>query len=187
MRWAILITTLGWFGCSVGQGEGEISGRVQAPGCGLSPDDTYEMNPTFFAGEVIEEQFIVRVQSISDFEDKTDGVIISVSDAARVQQEFLNTPMPLGDTEAEVPIRAVFYANETCKVERRETPVAYSAVSGSITFENIHAPRVSDIRETTATFSGRFEDSASPNERYAELVGYFSFLYTRGRPAQRFP
>lgn len=174
-------------GCEVGQGEGEVTGVVEAPGCELSTTETFSLGPTFFAGEIVEEQYIVRIQSISDFEDKSDGIIFTVADAARVKQEFLNVPITLGDQNADLPVRAVFYANETCKVERRETPVVYNAVEGSITFEAIYAPRISEDTRTTARFEGRFVDTESPEERYAELSGYFSFLYTRGRPAQRFP
>lgn len=174
-------------GCSVGQGEGSITGFVEAPGCELSATELYDMHPLFFAGEIIQDQYIVRVQSISDFEDKSDGIIFNIADAARVKQEFLNVPLTMGDENADVPVLAVFYANETCKVERRETPVAYSAVEGTITFSSIYAPSVSEDTKTEASFEGRFVDPDSPDERYAELSGYFSFLYTRGRPAQRFP
>jgi len=79
--------------------------------------------------------------------------------------------------------------NDTCPPERDKTPVVLKAVSGTLRFDDIYAPKVDKdaVRIHGELSNVRFEDDKDPEARWAELSGTFDFLYVRGSPAQRFP
>jgi hypothetical protein len=177
--------------CSVGNGSGEVTGVVNSPSCDLK-DEAYDMDPTFFAAETAGDQVILRVQRGGDFEDKSDGLIVLVRDAELVRKEMLGMPIAverarLTDTE-EPLVQMTFYLNETCAIERRKTPTVFEATASTITFEALYAPRVNDDPDVRFSFdNGTFVDPDSPEDRNAVLSGAAEFLFSRGRPAQRFP
>lgn len=175
------------WGCSVGVGEGEVRGTVTAPSCGLEMAG-YDLEPTFFGADPVEELLEIRIQRGSDLETYSDGLGVLVRDAKQVRSEWIGIPIELtGDSEALVQMN--FYLDETCPPDRRTGPVNYEAVAGFIVFENIYAPTLTeDDVETAARFDDvSFVDPERPEERHARLSGRFRFLHTRGRPAQRFP
>lgn len=186
-RTASLLSCMVLWGCSVGSGEGEVQGTVNAPSCELDMAD-YDLDPTFFGADPVEELLEIRIQRGSDLEAYSDGLGILVRDAKRVRAELIGIPIELTG-EADALVQMSFYLNETCPPDRRTGPVHYEAVAGLIVFENIYAPTLTeDDVETAARFNDvSFVDPESPDERHARLSGRFRFLYTRGRPAQRFP
>lgn len=185
--WLLAALLTAALGCSVGGGEGEVTGTVTAPGCELDMA-SYDMEPTFFGADAVEEMLEIRIQRGSDLETFSDGLTILVTDAGRVRADLLGVPIELTG-EADALVQMNVYLNGTCKPERSELPVNYEAVNGSIVFENIYAPELTeDDVETEANFDDvLFVDPANPEERNAVLSGYFRFLHNRGRPAQRFP
>ncbi len=174
-------------GCSVGGGEGQVEGIVNAPDCDLEMK-RYELDPTFFGADPVEEMLEIRIQHGSDLEAFSDGLGVLVRDAAMVRGTLIGVPIELTD-EAEPLVQMSFYLNETCRPDRRSLPVNYVATSGFVVFENIYAPRLTeDDVEIAARFTDvLFVDPSEPEERNATLSGRFRFLHTRGRPAQRFP
>lgn len=175
--------------CSVGQGDGEIGGTVSIPDCDL--DGEYQLEPDFFVAQALDDAVELRVQRGSDWEIYSDGMIIFVHDVARVRNEQLGLALPIGpdETTGEAQVEITFFLNETCRLElrREDSLVALQGVGGTITFNDIYAPQVDeDAVETRATLTGAVFADPEPM-RSATLSGRFSFLYNRGRPAQRFP
>lgn len=173
-------------GCSVGAGDGAVMGTVTSEECGLD-HEPFNLKPSFFAAQPIEEMLEIRIQRNSDFEDKSDGINLFVRDADLIQRERLEQPIDLAAVNAVVTMN--LYLNHSCKVDRRSTPFNLNARAGTITFHQIYAPQVSRKQiETDAEFADvLFEDPYKPEERNAVLSGHFRFLFNRGRPAQRFP
>ncbi|MCA9581607.1 MAG: hypothetical protein KC416_07410 [Myxococcales bacterium] len=186
-------------GCSVGSGEGTARGAVTAPECDLSASP-YDLQPTFFAAEEVEGQLRIRVQRGSDFEDKSDGLVVLLRDASDLHRNHLGEAIDLAE-EASKPgggaVAFTLYLNETCPVVRTDVPAVFQAVSGTITFEAVYAPAVSEGTRIEASFEDLVlydvpfgadvgEEPGVP-DRSATLEGDFGFFYSRGRPAQRFP
>jgi len=182
-------------GCSAGIGDGSVMGAVWAPECGLA-GEPYDLRPNFFSADPTLDFLDIRVQRGSDFEDVSDGMGISVRSASEVAAN-IGTPIELHDPlnlprvpPDERPLAAMsVYLNDACPIDRDTIPVAYQAVSGSLTFDAIFAPMAptTDLEITGRFTDVRFEDPSAPGTRYATLSGFFSFIFNRGRPAQRFP
>lgn len=178
-------------GCSVGTGEGSLTGIVNDPECELEADE-FDLEPTYFGAERVEGQLLIRIQRSSDFEDKSDGLIVLVRDPAQIAKEQLDTEVAVGRTPLgageELPVQMTFYMNHTCTLNRVDTPTVFEATTGTIRFERIYAPSVSDATRIKFDFANvLFVDPDNPDERNATLTGDVDFLYSRGRPAQRFP
>ncbi len=175
-------------GCSTtGVGEGSANGLIWAPDCGLNARQ-YDLNPTFFVADPTEGRLEIRVQRGSDVQHRSDGLSIFVADAADVQQSQLGMAIQL-TADPEPPVRFGVFFNETCPFDRDRRAVHYVAVSGTILFRSIYAPdRDESERETRAEFTDvQFVDPTDAETRRATLSGEFRFLFSRGRPAQRFP
>lgn len=180
--------------CSVGHGEGEISGTIEIEDCRAA--GRYDLEPSAFFAQSVEDLLRIRVQRGSDLEVRSDGLAVLVEDAPRLKRNFLGVPLevtPVGMPlevmpDADPAVFVSVYLNETCPPGRELTPVALGAMSGTIEFEEIYAPQVddSDVQIRAELDGVRFEDPRNP-KRWAELSGYFDFLYSRGSPAQRFP
>jgi hypothetical protein len=179
-------------GCSVGEGQGEIGGEVVvADFCDLDQPD-YELAPSFYSGQVIEQQLNIRVQRGSALEQFADGLIIQVLDVNEVKRQRIGLPIALTGEDSAL-VQVIFYLNETCPAgfpnEHRRRAVVLEALGGSITFDAIYAPDL-DAGATgieAELTDVRFLDVAMPDQRNATLNGTFSFFYQRGAPAQRFP
>lgn len=175
-------------GCTTGVGEGHVSGVVSAPSCGLDPANPFDLTPSFFTAEGFQRNLSLRIQHGGDDIDYSDVLYVTVIDADDVARNQIGVGLDVGD-QLDSPIRMSLMLNETCDFhDRTSVPVSYQSVSGTITFSAIYAPDVSASRLIEATFVNvRFEDPADPSTRYAVVSGDFSFLYSRGRPAQVFP
>jgi hypothetical protein len=172
-------------GCSVGHGEGEIYGEVSIDDCRVTT--RYQMQPSAFFAQSIEELLRIRVQRGSDLEVRSDGLAVLVEDAALVKRSWLDRDIDVA-AEGAPRIDLSLFLNESCPPGRDHTPVVLSAVSGTIQFADIYAPEVDDddVRIQAEFKNLRFEDPRD-TARNAVLNGYFDFLYVRGSPAQRFP
>jgi hypothetical protein len=172
------------FACSVGNGEGELTGVITDPECDLE-GAAVDVRPNFFVADDDREGVTIRVQRGGDYLVFSDGLSIGVADAAG-EVERLGTPVAVGP---EGDVRMTFHYSHTCAFDRDRLATVLTAVEGTITFESLWAPEVDDDQlETAASFSGvRFVDPANPEERFAVLDGSFRFLFNRGRPAQRYP
>jgi hypothetical protein len=179
----LLAFSLAALSCSTGHGEGDVSGQAEIPHCF---DGTYDLGPTAFFGQAIEQLLRIRIQRGSDLEVRSDGLVVLVEDANLVKREYLNKDI---DLAGEVPrIDLTMYLNDSCPPGRDRTPVVLPAVSGTIRFESIFAPQIDGNQvEITAQLSKvHFQDPRTPL-RFMDLSGNFDFLYVRGSPAQRFP
>lgn len=176
--------------CSVGNGTGEAIGPVVAPDCDVD-EPMYDLQPSFFSGEVTGEQMNIRVQRGSDIEGFADGIMIAVRDVNEVFETRIGLPIVIDD-DYDTLVQMILYLNETCKTgfpdEFRSQPLILHGVGGTITFRAIYAPDIEPgATLTEATFEGvEFRDRDDP-ERSATMTGSFSFFYQRGSPAQRFP
>ncbi len=178
----------------MGHGDGEVEGTVSIEGC--RPEGPYQLRPTVFFAETAEQVLKLRIQRGSDIEVYSDGIGVLVEDAALVRREYLGQAIPVGERllsdggeDRNAPhVDVTLFLNESCPAERTRTPVTMSAVSGTIRFASIYAPRVDkdEVRIAADMENVRFEDPRV-DDRWAVLNGRFDFLYVRGSPAQRFP
>ena len=79
--------------CANGEGEGEASGPVSAPECGID-DTAWELRPNFFVQDPWENTAVIRVQRGSNYQDLSNGLVISISDVEEVRGSF-GTPIDL--------------------------------------------------------------------------------------------
>lgn len=178
-------------GCSVGEGQGAITVNVQAPECDLD-EAAYELEPSFFSGEITGVQLNIRIQRGSRIEGYADGLVIHVSDVSEVFSSRIGIPIEV-ESSTMAFLQTVIYFNETCPSGFPDfftnQPVMMEGQSGAVIFSAIYAPNI----EAGATLiEGRlvdvvYEDAADPVGTHATVNGTFSFFYQRGAPAQRFP
>ena len=182
-----LVGALACAACNPGEGVGEVRGTVTAADCELN-DAAYELLPDFFTADSIRESLQVRIQNGSDLQIRSDGLLVTVTDAAEVRTEQLEVPLRVGEGER-ADVRMSFYLNQTCEKGRHGTPVLMTATSGSVVFHDVYAPEVDDraLRIAADFANVEFVDPYSPSTRHATLSGSFEFIYNRGRPSQRFP
>jgi hypothetical protein len=83
-----------FFGCSLGQGVGEVkSDRLIAKDCwgegATQPeDDDYDMQPDFFAAVPYRETLQIRVQRGNDIQEVSDGLGVLIDDVEPIRQEL---------------------------------------------------------------------------------------------------
>lgn len=185
VRVLLAVAALSLATCSVGHGSGAVSGTISVADC--RREAAYELRPTSFFAQAVEQVLKIRIQRGSDMEIRSDGLTVLVEDAAAVKRSYLGLPLPIGPN-TKPTIDVTLYLNESCPAERDKTPVVLAAVSGTITFHAIYAPRVDkdEVRIEAELTQVRFEDPRT-TERWAELSGELDFLYVRGSPAQVFP
>ena len=183
----VAMAALACSSCSVGVGTGWVQGEVVDPECGLD-DPNFDLEANRFVADPTEDLLEIRVQNGSNSEDASDGLSIYVRSASEVKAQ-LGEPLPLSN-ENTSSYRMTLYLNERCPTwPTPALPALFVAVEGEIVFDAIYAPEVdTDAREVHARFEDvRLVDPSQPERRYAVLSGEFSFLFNRGRPAQRFP
>jgi hypothetical protein len=71
-------------GCSQGEGNGTISGKLNVPECWTG---AYNLVPSFLADEPYLNSTTLRLQSSSDFETFSDGLIILVDDRTKIRPD----------------------------------------------------------------------------------------------------
>jgi hypothetical protein len=172
--------------CSVGHGDGELEGTLSIEGCRRA--GAYTLAPNAFFAQTAEKLLSLRVQRGGDIEVFSDGITVLIKDAALLKREYLGTEIDLSDGGAS-GVTSTAYFNETCPSKRDKVPAILKAVSGTMRFAAVYAPRVNEdeVRIAAELTQVRFEDVEDPEGRWAELSGHFDFLYVRGSPAQPFP
>jgi len=100
-------------GCSLSDGQGEISGTLNVPQCWSGK---FSLQPDFFAGVPYETTLQLRIQSGGDYETFSDGVSILIDDVPQIRGSDkrpglygvpLAVSLPPGVTPPGVPIPAV--------------------------------------------------------------------------------
>jgi hypothetical protein len=198
-------------GCSLGQGEGVVySERLRARDCW---DESYDMQPDFFAAVPYRETLQIRVQHGNDIQEFSDGLSILVTDVDKIRNEKLHTELsvglPAGVQPPGSPVQAPqpralaplvhmsLYLQRSC---HNQNTVLY-AIDGTIRFDALFS---GDPNEDTA--SEKYTDAefdvmvgdprdaelgapadAIPSERLSRVTGFFRFYFERGQPGQPFP
>lgn len=197
--------------CSVGDGEGEVRGRLAVAACDLQVS-RYSMQPDFFAGDWHEGTYTIRIAQGGASGDFNDELVFLVDDT-RYVAEHLNERIPVGPPGV-TPVHATLRLSKSCGSREllQVTPnVALSALRGYIVFEAIYrgdpnadaaarrtaarafSLELADPRVTRDT-AGAVTDRSVVDEREpvvlsqsrGEIEGRFEFFFARGRPAQRF-
>ncbi len=198
---AAALVALATLACSLGRGEGVVTGTVRVPSCRLT-DDTFDLGVNFFGAEFINdperrdptrrrERMLIRLQRGSYREADSDGLLISVADANEIERDLLDVPIEVG-TDPDARVRMTLYLGQRCLSgfpdSRWTRSVIMAARSGTIRFSDMYAPAIGDAEnEIAATFDEVvFSDPGEP-EWSAVLSGAFRFAYQRGSPAQAFP
>lgn len=161
-------------------------GQVWAPDCGLDGED-FELNPDFFAMQPSSSVEIIDivVQRGSDLKSYTDGFSVFIREPEMLKESMLGSEIQFGGLEA--PVEMTLYLNRTCPGLAR-IPVVYAAVSGSIRFDELYVPWLTnETKITSAVFTDvELVDNKDPDTRRAVLSGDFTFLFQVGLPAQYF-
>ncbi|MBX7192635.1 MAG: hypothetical protein K1X94_11285 [Sandaracinaceae bacterium] len=180
--------------CSVGTGEGEITGSLVLRDCNVDLPD-YSLRPPGAVDGEESPTVTIRVQRGSFRESFSDGLMVSVYDVDEVARAHLEEPLPLTPID-ETRTRLVdvtFYAGQSCDSgypdEFWRTPGLLHAVSGTITFHALHAPDLdgADTEISAELTDVQFEASGAAADKHAHLDGWFRFFYQRGAPSQSFP
>lgn len=70
--------------CSQGEGEGTIVGVLNVPNCWTG---SFELSPDFLAAVPYLDDLTIRIQSGSDFESFSDGLVILVTDITQIRPD----------------------------------------------------------------------------------------------------
>ncbi len=209
---AALLAVITSSACTVGGGEGSVTGSLSVPGC---PADlsSFDLQPDFFAGIAVNSrglgsgvrgsnQLMIRIQKGGDLQEYSDSLTISVYDTAEVESyggapikvELLRPP----GSAPSVPyplVRMSLTLRKSCgsgRVGPRDpTQVVLHAVSGTITFAHILHGDPDSADTNDKRIEGAFDvvlaDPRHGATSTGTLKGYFKFFYQRGGPAQPFP
>lgn len=187
--------------CSIGRGEGTVTGVVTVPSCRLD-DPNFDLGVDFFGAYFVNdpelrdatmrrEHMTIRLQRGTYRESESDGLLISVANVNEVQTSLLDTPIEVSRDGGSL-VRMTLYLGQRCFSGFPDAhwtrSVIMEAESGTIRFSAIYTPALGDTdNEISATFDGvTFTDAADPTWS-AVLSGAFTFSYQRGAPAQPFP
>lgn len=210
-RWlaAAIVATATASACSVGGGEGSVTGSLVVPVCEADLSQ-FDMRPDFFAGMAVTTksppltQLNIRIQKGGDIQEYSDSLTIAVSDTAQVKD---NEPIevklyrPPGSGPA-VPyplVRMSLTLRKSCGNGRvgpsDPNGVVLHAVSGTITFKHILRGDPVDADTNDKRIEGEFDvkledprhEAGTAPTTYGTLKGNFKFFYQRGGPAQPFP
>lgn len=198
---AATLAALALVACSIGRGEGAVTGTVRVPSCRLD-DSAFDLGVNFFGAELINdpelrdatmrrERMIIRLQRGTYRESESDGLLISLANVNEIETGLLDVPLEVTN-EPDATVRMTLYLGQRCLSGFPDShwtrSVIMAATSGTIRFSDMYAPALGDPgHEIAATFdSVTFSDPAEP-EWSAVLSGAFSFSYQRGAPAQPFP
>jgi hypothetical protein len=143
---AVLVATAIAPGCSLGQGQGAVTGTLNVPDCWSG---SFDLHPDFFAAvpqtgpngvRSATTGIEIRIQNGGDFESFSDGLIIVVDDAGLVRGDpaadgtsrpgLLNTPLVVSLAPGVLPpgvpvtpianppiVHASLYLNRTCRTQ----------------------------------------------------------------------
>jgi hypothetical protein len=122
--------------CTIGKGQGTITGTLSAPDCWSG---SFDLAPDYFAAVPYRDSLVLRVQKGSDFQNFSDGISILVDNARGLRDAKLGEPLaislPPEVTPPGVPVRPqsdpasvhlTLYLQRTCRIQN----VALYAVDG---------------------------------------------------------
>lgn len=204
-RWLLLAALAALaLACSVGAGEGHITGSLRLDDCGVDIDD-YDLRPSFFGASYVSTSgapngennrtATLRVQRGSYRETFSDGLIVTIRDVNELVRSHLDQPIALTQIDRHrdpALVDVTFYAGETCgsgyPFEFWTVPGILHASAGTIVFHALYAPDLDtdDTAISAELFDVEFTSTESPETRRARLSGSFDFFYQRGAPAQTF-
>jgi hypothetical protein len=154
--------------CTTGEGAGWVrSDRLVAANCWDGP---FDLGPDFFASDPFQDTQQIRIQRGDRLVGVSDGVLIVVTDVAKIRAEQLNTPIPLGLPIGVTPpgharrvgdpkqVSLSLYLNDTCHAQN---PTVHS-IGGTITFHSLFSgnrnENSADQRLTDAEFEAMVAD-----------------------------
>ncbi len=209
VRGALCLALLTPLGCTVGEGEGDVtSDMLHVADCWDGP---FDLGPDFFgANPDPGESLIIRVQRGDNVEDVSDGLIVTVYDlpyALAHLNEALLVGMPRGVTPSGVPIvynpdppkvSLALYLHNTCH-QQNGTIYSIGGADSTITLSSLFSGDIdeasSEKRLTDATFSASFADpreladvtdAQTRMDLTSIVTGHFRFFFQRGQPSQPF-
>jgi hypothetical protein len=127
--------------CSLGQGQGSVTGVLNVPDCWSGP---FDLHPDFFAAipatgssgvPAESDSMQIRIQNGSDFQTFSDGLLVIIDDAGLIRGDsgrpsLLNTPLVVSLPPDIVPpglpitpvanpriVHAALYLNRTCRTQ----------------------------------------------------------------------
>jgi hypothetical protein len=152
------LVTLAVAACSLGQGQGQVTGILDVPDCWSGP---FDLHPDFFAAvpatapngvQTTTNALEIRIQNGSDFQAFSDGLIIGVDDAGEVRGDpgpngsrpsLLGVPLVVSLPPSVVPpgvpitpipnpriVHAALYLGRTCRTQN-DALYALDAVSAN--------------------------------------------------------
>jgi hypothetical protein len=142
--------------CSLGQGQGQVTGTLDVPDCWSGP---FDLHPDFFAAvpatapngvQTTVNALQIRIQNGADFETFSDGLVIGIDDAGEVRGDpgpsgartsLLGVPLVVSLPPSVVPpgvpitpipnpriVHAALYLGRTCRTQN-DALYALDAVS----------------------------------------------------------
>jgi hypothetical protein len=97
---SIAAIALGASACTLGGGEGSVTGQLDVPNCWSG---NFDLKPDFFAGVPYRSDLFIRIQRTGDYPPFADGVAIHVSDVQAVRRQ-LNTPLAVALSPEVTPV-----------------------------------------------------------------------------------
>lgn len=195
MRWhhlAGIVLVVASSACTLGSGEGQVSGQLDVPNCWSG---SFDLKPDFFAGIPYRTDYQIRVQQTADPANFADGIAVHVTDVNAVRMQ-LGVPLAVGVPPEVTPpgipvmpdpnpplVNLSLYLGRTC---RSETTALYATkaalanadgscdVNGPVTCgEGAMIPAGSKMVSSTITFAHIFNgdpDEPSAQERLTDAT-----------------
>lgn len=208
---AVLMTSAGLGGCTMGAGDGEVeSEQLHVSHCMNGP---FKLGPTFFVGVPYRHRFLMRIQRGGDLQEFSDGLSVLVDDVRYIEAnlgEPIKVGLPssvepvageLGGNIERAPVHLALYLHRTC---RQQISTLY-ALRGVIVFQSIfngdpYEPNpekrltsakfdvvVGDPRSSSSVADDSSRDWSTDQVNQSQLKGWFQFYFERGQPGQPFP
>ncbi len=213
-----VVAALAWGAnaCTVGQGQGSVTGNLTVPNCDKDLT-SYDMGPDFFAANAVNGQMTITIQKGGDYAEYADSVTIVVQDIAyvydhiqsstkvdgegRPYEEFpIQLERPPGSAPDVPPpiIRMSLSLRGSCgshKVNPSDEPqIVMHATGGVMRFYTILHGDIGSRDTNSKLIDGKFTGVPMSDPRgwgtlptKGTLDGSFHFFYQRGGPAQPFP
>lgn len=88
-------------GCSLGKGQGEITGTLDIPACWSG---AFHLDPDFYAGVPYKDALTIRIQNGSDYQTFSDGISILVDDVHKIRGDNGNASLLGQELKVTLPV-----------------------------------------------------------------------------------